>query len=53
MSNFVREGKSGGCAVGTPPDYLGFRLVQERTSLVAAIGRRLLGILDPARSSSI
>jgi formylglycine-generating enzyme required for sulfatase activity len=53
MSNFVREGKSGGCAVGTPPDYLGFRLVQERTSLIAAIGRRLLGILDPARSSSI
>lgn len=29
MSNFVRDGKSGGCAVGTPPDNLGFRLVRE------------------------
>jgi formylglycine-generating enzyme required for sulfatase activity len=53
MSNFVREGKSGGCAVGTPPDYLGFRLVEERTSLIGAIGRRLLGILGPARSNNI
>ena len=24
---FVRDAKSGGCAVGIPPDYLGFRLV--------------------------
>jgi formylglycine-generating enzyme required for sulfatase activity len=53
MSNFVREVKSGGCAVGTPPDYLGFRLVEERTSLIGAIGRRLLGILGPARSNNI
>jgi formylglycine-generating enzyme required for sulfatase activity len=29
MSDFVREGRSGGCAVGTPPDNLGFRLVRE------------------------
>lgn len=29
MSNFVRDGKSGGCAVGVPPDNLGFRLVRE------------------------
>lgn len=28
MSNFVSDGKSGGCAVGTPPDNLGFRLVR-------------------------
>src|SRR5690606_18182493 len=27
MSTFVRDGKSGGCAVGTPPEHLGFRLV--------------------------
>lgn len=27
MSNFVSDGKSGGCAVGLPPDNLGFRLV--------------------------
>lgn len=34
MSNFIRDGKSGGCAVGTPPDNLGFRLVREPQSLV-------------------
>ncbi len=27
MSNFIRNGKSGGCAMGTPPENLGFRLV--------------------------
>ncbi|WP_256753617.1 SUMF1/EgtB/PvdO family nonheme iron enzyme [Mesorhizobium sp. Mes31] len=29
MSNFVSDGKSGGCAVGTPPDNLGFRLIRD------------------------
>lgn len=29
MSDFIRDGKSGGCAVGIPPDNLGFRLVRE------------------------
>jgi formylglycine-generating enzyme required for sulfatase activity len=29
MSNFIRDGKSGGCALGAPPDNLGFRLVRE------------------------
>lgn len=29
MSSFVREPKSGGCAVGTPPANLGFRLVRD------------------------
>jgi formylglycine-generating enzyme required for sulfatase activity len=28
MSSFVRDPKGGGCAVGTPPDNLGFRLVK-------------------------
>ncbi|MER8461803.1 SUMF1/EgtB/PvdO family nonheme iron enzyme [Mesorhizobium sp. M1409] len=41
MSNFIRDGKSGGCAVGTPPDNLGFRLVRDRPSLVRATLRRL------------
>lgn len=27
--NFVRDAKVGGCAVGIPPDYLGFRLVRD------------------------
>jgi len=29
MTYFVQDAKSGGCAVGTPPDHLGFRLVQD------------------------
>jgi formylglycine-generating enzyme required for sulfatase activity len=29
MSDFIRDGVSGGCAVGTPPDNLGFRLVRD------------------------
>ena len=35
MSNFVRDGKSGGCAVGTPPENLGFRLVRDGDSMIA------------------
>lgn len=31
MSSFVRDGKSGGCAVGTPPENLGFRLVLDES----------------------
>jgi formylglycine-generating enzyme required for sulfatase activity len=38
MSNFIRDGKSGGCAVGLPPDNLGFRLVRERSGLFGARG---------------
>ncbi|TGV96539.1 formylglycine-generating enzyme family protein, partial [Mesorhizobium sp. M2E.F.Ca.ET.154.01.1.1] len=38
---FIRDGKSGGCAVGTPPDNLGFRLVRERGGLLRAVLRRL------------
>ncbi|BCM20840.1 SUMF1/EgtB/PvdO family nonheme iron enzyme [Mesorhizobium sp. J8] len=41
MSNFIRDGKSGGCAVGTPPDNLGFRLVHGRAGLLQAALRRL------------
>lgn len=41
MSNFIRDGKSGGCAVGTPPDNLGFRLVHERPGLLRTALRRL------------
>ena len=43
MSNFIRDGKSGGCAVGTPPDNLGFRLVRERLNVVRA-GLQRLGL---------
>ena len=40
MSNFIRDGKSGGCAVGTPPENLGFRLVRERPPLISLAGIR-------------
>lgn len=44
LSNFIRDAKGGGCAVGTPPDNLGFRLVHD-TSLKA----RLMLMLDGLR----
>lgn len=42
MSNFVRDGVSGGCALGTPPDNLGFRLVREPRPLLSLEGLRRL-----------
>lgn len=46
MSNFVSDGKSGGCAVGTPPENLGFRLVRDDAGFpsVAWIDARLRGL---------
>jgi formylglycine-generating enzyme required for sulfatase activity len=43
MTDFVRDPKAGGCAVGTPPDNLGFRLVREAPPVpaVAWVKRRL------------
>lgn len=38
MSNFVRDGKSGGCAVGTPPENLGFRLVRDDAGFPSIAG---------------
>lgn len=40
MSVFVRDGRSGACSVGAPPDNLGFRLVRERgLALPFGLGR--------------
>lgn len=44
MTLFVRNPKSGGCSVATPPDHLGFRLVREATwsrQVAAALRNRL------------
>jgi hypothetical protein len=30
VTDFIRDAKAGGCAVGVPPDNLGFRLIVER-----------------------
>jgi formylglycine-generating enzyme required for sulfatase activity len=35
MSDFIRDGVTGGCSVGAPPTNLGFRLVRSRASAVA------------------
>jgi len=40
MSYFVRDGRSGGCAVGAPPDNIGFRLVREPSWIETLFGRR-------------
>ena len=29
ISDFIRDARAGGCAIGTPPTNLGFRLVRE------------------------
>jgi formylglycine-generating enzyme required for sulfatase activity len=37
MSDFIRDGVTGGCSVGPPPTNLGFRLVHSRASAVARV----------------
>jgi formylglycine-generating enzyme required for sulfatase activity len=41
MSDFIRDRQSGGCAVGLPPDHLGFRLVREPSSELRRLDRIL------------
>ncbi len=48
MSGFVRDGRSGGCAVGTPPENLGMRLVRDDHSPAVAAARRTLAKLKNA-----
>lgn len=46
MSFFIRDPKSGGCAIGVPPDNLGFRLVRDDrwySGFLYAFERRLQG----------
>jgi len=42
MTDFIRDAKAGGCAVGVPPDNLGFRLVVERGNRLDAL--RFVGL---------
>ncbi|QKV18649.1 formylglycine-generating enzyme family protein [Oricola thermophila] len=48
MTAFIRDGRSGGCAVGTPPDHLGFRLVREDDAFpfLAALRSRIAAAFD-------
>jgi formylglycine-generating enzyme required for sulfatase activity len=45
MTNFIRNARAGGCAGGTPPSNLGFRLVHDRDRWghVRSILQRLVG----------
>jgi formylglycine-generating enzyme required for sulfatase activity len=37
VTDFIRDARAGGCATGTPPTNLGFRLVREPKSLLARV----------------
>ena len=37
VTDFIRDARAGGCASGTPPTNLGFRLVREPTSFLARV----------------
>ncbi len=40
VTDFIRDARAGGCAAGTPPDNLGFRLVREEPSVLYKIAGR-------------
>ena len=41
VTDFIRDARAGGCAVGVPPDNLGFRLVREPRSLISRVAKAL------------
>lgn len=41
VTDFIRDARAGGCAVGVPPDHLGFRLVREPRSLISRVTKAL------------
>jgi formylglycine-generating enzyme required for sulfatase activity len=41
VTDFIRDARAGGCAVGVPPDNLGFRLVREPRFWVSSIAKAL------------
>lgn len=49
VTDFIRDARAGGCAVGVPPDNLGFRLVRERKSWMSNLTASLKA-LSIARS---
>jgi formylglycine-generating enzyme required for sulfatase activity len=44
VANFVRDARAGGCAVGVPPDNLGFRLVREPVGVFDRLTTGLRGL---------
>ena len=50
VTDFIRDARAGGCAVGVPPDNLGFRLVREPNSWMSQLSTGLSKALSSARS---
>jgi formylglycine-generating enzyme required for sulfatase activity len=50
VTDFIRDARAGGCAVGLPPSNLGFRLVRERKSWISHLSSGLNKALSIARS---
>lgn len=42
ITAFIRDAKSGGCSIGTPPDHLGMRLIREKPNFLLRFWRRYL-----------
>jgi formylglycine-generating enzyme required for sulfatase activity len=49
VTDFIRDARAGGCAAGTPPANLGFRLVREEASFVERIAGRFGNALSFAQ----
>jgi formylglycine-generating enzyme required for sulfatase activity len=50
VTDFIRDARAGGCAVGVPPSNLGFRLVREQQSWIGSLSAGLDKVLSIARS---
>jgi formylglycine-generating enzyme required for sulfatase activity len=50
VTDFIRDAKAGGCAVGVPPDNLGFRLLREPNSWISQLSSGLSRALSITRS---
>ena len=50
VTDFIRDARAGGCAVGIPPSNLGFRLVREPNSWISQLTTGLGKALSIARS---
>jgi formylglycine-generating enzyme required for sulfatase activity len=50
VTDFIRDARAGGCAVGVPPSHLGFRLVREPNSWISRLSAGLNNALAIVRS---
>lgn len=54
VSDFIRDPKSGGCSIGTPPTHLGFRLVRDdepvQVSQLSRLFMRVRNVVETPRN---